>query len=284
MKRLGIVVAFVLLAGACGGGKKEANLNNALTSASPGATASAATNASPGASAPAGAPSGGSGTSGGGQGATASTPKPASQGGQNAPKDGKYTYTIDGSASDPTNPTAPARPYKGTLTKQWSHSGNVYTETQTTDASAGRTTQKTRWESTRISLLYVKAETQGGDFYCEFSPPLLISHLPVKAETIPTQQFKGSGNACDGTLDIQIIRKETVKDANGKSWSTWRVHIKTKTKAGQFTTSGDDTRWVSPDLGTEVRTDGTSQTLIGTGPTATKFNASAKTALKTYPK
>lgn len=286
MKRAAVFVVFLALvagAAACGSEKKAADLNDALTSASPGATASAGAqaSASPGAKATAAAP--GSTAAAPGQGATASTPKPASEGGQNPPKDGTYTYTLDGTASDPTNPNAPPRAYKGTLTKKYSHSGNVYTEEQTTDQSAGRTTQRTRWESTRILLLYVKVETPQGDFSCEFNPPLVIAHLPVRPETIPTQQFKGNGNACNGTLDVQIVRKETSKDATGKAWSAWRVHIKTTTKAGQFTTTGDDTRWIAPEIGVEVRSDGSSNTKIGTGPTGGQFKATAKTALKSYP-
>jgi hypothetical protein len=275
-----LIAAFFLLAVACGGGKKEANLNNALTSASPGTTAATVTSAVPGTKAST-APA--TSVVPAAQGPTNSQPKPAAQGGVNLPKDGKYLYTLEGESTDPTNPSAAPRPYKGTLTKQYSHSGNVVTEEQTTDQSPGRQTQRTRWESDKIVLLSVKVDSPQGTFSCAFDPPLLVAHLPLHPETIPTQHFKGSGNACTGTLDVQVIRKEAVKDANGKSWSAWRIHIKTSTKSGQFSLAADGTRWQAPEIGVDVRNVGSSSGQIGTGPTAPKFRGTATAALKTYP-
>jgi hypothetical protein len=284
------VVVLLLLASACGGGKKNSSLTNAQgESASPGATASSApgksaapgktgAKASPGTSS-SGSTSGGTTTPAGG-----SAPKVVT-GGYSPPKDGKYVYTLDGEATNPFNPAAPPQKFSNeTLTKNVSHSGGVITTEQTTSTSAGKTTQRVRWESTRVLLLYVNAETPQGDYSCTFNPPLLITKFPVKPGSIPTQTFKGSGNACSGKLDITIERRESAKDANGKTWDAWRVHVKTQSNAGQFTQNSDDTRWISPTLAEEIRSQGTfSLKISGAGGSQTS-HGSQKTALKSYPK
>src|SRR5438309_821982 len=210
------VVALLLLAAACGGGKKESTLtNNQGASATPSATTSAkpgktTASAKPGATAATGATTGSKSSSGNTQ-AGGTTTKVVS-GGYLPAKDGKYVYRMDGEGTTPFNP-APQKFSNETLTKTDSHSGNVITTEQTNSKSSGKSTQKVRWESDRVLLLYVNAETPQGDYGCTFNPPLLITKFPVKPGTIPTQHFKGSGNACNGTLDITIERRELVKDA-----------------------------------------------------------------------
>ncbi len=284
-------VALMVLAAACGGGKKESTLTNnqgasatpsAMTSAKPGKTAASA---KPGASAAAGggATTGSKSSTGGTQAGGAVTK--VVSGGYSPPKDGSYVYRLDGEATNPFNPAAPPQKFTNeTLTKKISHSGNVITTEQTTSTSAGTSTQRVRWEADRVLLLYVNASTPQGDYGCTFNPPLLITKFPVKPGTIPTQQFKGSGNACTGTLDITIEKRESAKDANGKSWDAWRVKVKTSASTGQFTQNSEDTRWVSPTLAEEVRSSGTfSLKINGAGGSQTS-HGSQTTALKTYPK
>ena len=282
------VMALALVAAGCGGGKKESALTGEQeASASP----SAAATAKPGkSSAPAKAAakpgtgtSSGSSTAGGGSQAKAA-PKVVS-GGYNPPKDGAYEYRLDGEASNPFNPGAGPQKFSNeSLTKKISHSGNVITTEQTTSVQAGKTTQRVRWESSRVLLLYVNAETAQGDYSCEFDPPLLITRFPVRPGAIPTQQFKGKGNACNGKLDINIVRREAAKDNNGKSWDAWRVQVKTQSNAGQFTQNSNDTRWVSPALAVEVRSQGTFELKINGAGGSQTSKGSQKTALKSYPK
>jgi hypothetical protein len=282
------IIVLLLVATACGGGKKESALTGTSgSSATPGAGASAA----PGKSA-APAKSGGSKSSTGG----AATGKAAGQtgngkpvvgaGGISPPKDGKYVYRLDGEATNPFTPASPPQKFSNeTLTKTVSHSGNVITTEQSSSVSAGRSTQKVRWESNRILLLYIKAETPQGEYTCTFDPPLLITKFPLRAETIPTQNFKGQGNACSGKLDITVERQESAKDATGRSWSAWKVHVQTEGNSAQFTQKSDDTRWVVPVLGlVEVHTQGTTDLSIkGAGGTQNS-HGSQQTALKSYPK
>lgn len=288
-KSLIALVVVMLLASACGGGKKESTLTG---SSGPEASAGAAASAAPGKSA-APAKSGGSkpasGASSAGSssaGTTAAAPKPkVVAGGYAQPKNGKYVYNLSGESTNPFNPAAPPQKFENeTLTKSVSNNGNVVTTEQSTSTQAGKSTQKTRWESNRILLLSVATQTPQGDFSCEFNPPLVIAHFPVHPETFPTQNFKGSGNACNGKLDIQIVRRESAKDANGKSWDAWRVRVQTQASAGQFTQTSDDTRWVAPVLAEEVATSGTfTYKISGTGG-AQSGHGSTSSKLKSYPK
>lgn len=281
-------VVFVLFAAACGGGKKESALttNQSGTAASPGAAASSS---KPGATAAASksaskSPAGTTASKTTGSSATSGGTAPAKvvAGGYSPPKDGSYVYRLDGEATNPFNPAAAPQKFSNeTLTQKVSHSGNVITTVQTTSTQAGSTTQKLRWETTRIVLLYVDAQTAQGDYSCTFDPPLVIAHFPVHPETIPTQPFKGQGNACNGKLDITIERQEAAKDNNGRSWTAWRVRVRTQTTVGQFAQSSDETRWVAPAIGAMVRSQGTTQyTIQGTG----GGHGSETAALKSYPK
>jgi hypothetical protein len=272
------VVAFLLLAAACGKeGGSEANLAVEGATATPSTTSKA-----PQASATASAAAGGAATPAPGaqtgQTETAAKPPPAAQGGVNTPKDGRYVYDYKGESTSPFNPGGPQK-FQGELTIDVSHQGSVYQNEETTTVQPGRVTTRTRWESNRILLLYVKVESQGGDFSCEFDPPLLIAKIPIKPETFPTQDFKGKGNACNGKLDITVVGKEPAKDASGRSWSTWRVRVRTQTNTDQGSQSSDETRWFSPDLGAEIRTQGTFKTQFG----ASKFEGNATSVLKRHP-
>jgi hypothetical protein len=274
-------VAFLLLVAGCG---REGALTSELTGTSPtpeATTTPAATGpaSSPGATATAAATAApGTGGTGGQQ-----TAPPAAQGGVNTPKDGKYVYTYKGEATDPFNPAAPPQKFDGELTIESSHQGNVYTSEQTNTESPGRVTTRSRWEATRITLLSFKTETAGGDFSCTFDPPLLIAKIPIKPETFPTQQLKGTGNACDGKLDISVQAKETVQDATGKSWSTWRVRVKLQVGNEQFTNTTDQTQWFSPELGIEIKTDEVSNGEVRSPGGAQKFSGKSGSVLKSHP-
>jgi hypothetical protein len=269
-------VTFFLLAAACGKEGSEANLAVEGATTAPTATAQAPT-----ASATASAPAPGAATSAPGAPAapgTASKPAPAAQGGVNTPKDGRYVYDYRGESTSPFNPGGPQK-FEGELTTEVSHQGNVYQREQTTSVQPGRTTTRSRWEADRIVLLYIKFETQGGDFSCEFDPPLLIAKIPIKPETFPTQSFKGKGNACNGKLDITVVGKEPAKDTSGRAWSTWRVHVRTQTTTDQGTQSSDQTQWFSPDLGIEIRSQGSFSGQFG----AAKFEGNDTAVLKRHP-
>ncbi len=214
------------------------------------------------------------------------TPAPAAkaaEGDLNQPKAGTYTYDLEGKASDPFNPAAGEQAFDGEMSAKISHSGAVTTREQTNSEQPGVTTVRTKRETDRIVLLSFKQETAQGDFSCTFDPAPEIAHIPVKVEKFPTQQLKGQGNACGGTLNIDVQRKETVPDATGKTWDTWRILVDQTTETSQFKIHSIDTRWISPDLGVEVASNGKTNGEIKAGATSQKFSGTAKTALRKRP-
>ncbi len=164
-------------------------------------------------------------------------------------------YDLSGEASDPFNPSAPPEKFASgaSTTSQLRHDGDIVIDESTSSESAGRTTTKARWASARVTLVSLTVETPAGSFACTFKPELVIIHIPIKAEKFPTQNISGDGNACGGKVDITVEGKEDVKDAAGKTWSTWRVKVHTQTDSGQLKTTNDETRWFSPDLGVQIR-------------------------------
>ncbi len=282
-KGLALVAVAVLLFAACG---KEGASDVALTDPDSGATPTATVKTStattkPGASS---APAGATKTTAPAAAGTAATTAPAAaakpaEGRANPPKDGTYVYSVSGTASDPFNPAAPPQKYTGEQTNTVTHSGDVYTTESTTSERAGRTTIRTKHTTANVTMLSLKSETAGGEFSCIFNPPLVITKFPIKPETFPTQQLKGEGNACDGTLDITVVKKESVKDATGRAWDTWQAKVKLTLKSDQLTLNQNDTRWVSPELGVEIKSVGTTDGKFG----PTTFKGSANSALKKYP-
>lgn len=282
-KGLALIALVVLLFAACGKegdgeGTTLAGGDATTAPTSSSAPESAGKSAAPGASTKAGESSAKPAASSAAAPSNAPAPK-APEGGSNRPKDGAYVYAVDGTATDPFNPAAPPQKYKGEQTNTVSHSGDVYTTETTTSEQPGRTTIRTKWASDKVTMLSLKSETSGGDFSCTFNPPLTITKFPVKPETFPTQQLKGQGNACNGTLDITIVKKETTKDANGRSWSAWQVKVKLTIKSDQFTLTTNETRWVSPELGAEIRSNGAADGQFG----PTKFKSTSVSALKKHP-
>jgi hypothetical protein len=284
-KAITTVAILALLFAACGReGGKEDTLTQSGASAAPTATAKSgavASTASPGATdevtdAPGGATARPAATAAATSGPARTAPP---EGRSNPPKDGTYVYAYKGEASDPFNPAAPPQKFSGELNNDISHEGNVYTSETTNSESAGRTTLRTRYSTSKVELLSFKVESQGGDFGCTFNPPLLITKFPIKPETYPKQNYAGEGNACDGSLEVQIIGKETVKDATGKAWSTWKAHVRTTFKSDQLDITQDENRWVSPELGIEIKTIGTTKGKFAT----TNFDAKNDSVLKSHP-
>ena len=209
----------------------------------------------------------------------AAAPAKAPEGRYNDPKVGAYTYDVKGEGTDQMNPAAPPQKYEGEITVEISRSGDITTREQTSSEETGRLTIRTKRETSRVLLVSFKSETAIGDFGCELDPPLVITKFPVKPEKFPTQTFKGRGNSCDGKLDIEILRQETAKDASGKSWSTWVARTRQEVKTNQGTLVSDQTRWVSPDLGVEIKGDQVSSGQFG----AQKFKNEGTSVLTDYP-
>jgi hypothetical protein len=285
-KMLAVLAAAMMLLAACGreGTQDESTLTS--ESSAPTASSDAGATDAPGASAQASAAAGAGAGASTAPSSAARTAAPATssraapaEGRANPPADGTYVYSYNGTASDPFNPSGPPEKFAGELTRTLSHSGTTYTDETTNSEQPGRTTIKTRWTSAKVEMLSLKTESAAGDFGCVFDPPLLITRFPVKPETYPKQTLKGEGNACNGSLEITIVRNTTQKDATGKAWKVWEAKVRTTLKSGQLTLTQNETRWVSPELGVEIRSNGSSD-----GKYATQsFKTTSTSSLKKHP-
>jgi hypothetical protein len=287
MKRLLALVAVAMMVLAACGREAEIDGSGLTTGASSAPTASADAGATSGPDATAEAsasPRAGGATAAPASAAATRAPSGAArpappEGRVNPPADGTYVYAYSGEASDPFNPAGPPSKFSGELTREVSHSGSTYTEEITNSEQAGRVTIRTRWSSTKVEMLSLRTESAAGDFGCTFNPPLVIARLPLKPETYPSQQLKGEGSACDGTLDITIVRKTTAQDTTKKSWPAWEVKVKTQINSGQLKIVQNETRYISPELGVEVKTLGQSDGQYATQ----KFRTSSTSTLKSHP-
>lgn len=284
-KALILVFALLLLGAACGG-EDEAELTTTEGTSEPGATETAAPEGTP---KPGGTSSGGSGgqATGGSAQQTSAPVQPAPEGKINRPRAGTYVYDLDGQASDPLNPAAPPQNYPEDAeeTREISASGDVYTTETANSERPGVTTVRTKYESIRILLVSFKNESALGDFSCTLQPPIEIAHIPPKVEKLPTQTAtcKEDDNA-SGKVDINVVGKETVKDSKGKSWSTWKALVRIEINSDDVSLVQDETRWVSPDLGVDVKSQGKGNGEFKTPAGASaKFSSEDTKTLKRYP-
>jgi hypothetical protein len=171
------------------------------------------------------------------------------------PKEGKYVYDFSGQVLDPADPSATPRRTSGARrTHEIDHNGAVTKQTETSTASPATTIVRTRWESARVAQLSVRTEIDDTSSGCIFDPPLDVLHIPIRAEKFPRQQIKGGGSSCGGTYDLTVNGPEKVEDATGRSWDTWKITIETHTTSGN--SDATEIRWISPELGKEIRIEG----------------------------
>lgn len=295
MRKLIVLLSvFTLLAAACGGGD-EGELTTTQGTARPEATSEAEPEptAEPdedGDAADDGGDAVEPGTQtdeGGDQPESTQAPaEPQGSSGVNPPSDGTYVYDLEGSSTDPFNPAGPPREFAddAEATVDVTHSGDVYTSETTNSESPGVSTTKTKWESSRVLLLSLKTETGGGDFGCVFDPPIVATKLPPAPEAYATQEWQCKDSEGSGSTDITIVGQEDVTDANGKTWSTWKVETHTVFDFGQASGVQDDTRWVAPELGMDVRSEGSSEGEFELGAGQTQpFTSESRTVLKRHP-
>jgi len=279
-----IAVAALLLLAACGREGVPGEVTSLQdASPSPSASTAAVASATPAATKKAAAASATPAASTAAPAASARPSETVEPGTFRRPTGGRYTYAYEGKGTDPTNPAGPERSFEGKRYTEVSHSANDYTFVGTNSEDSTRTTTKTTWSSTKVELTFIEIQTQVGTFSCRFDPPLVITKFPVKAETYPSQTFKGEGNACDGKLDITVVKRESATDAAGKPWDAWQVKVHTETRSSNFDITTDETRWVSPELGIEVRSNANSNGNFKSGAFSGKISGTAVSTLEKYP-
>jgi hypothetical protein len=261
---IALFTALFVLFAACGGGD-ETSRTGAQASPTAGPAGENGDAAGETGDAPSG-DAGDGGTSSGDTGSSADTasatpppqgepPLAAPEGTVNRPRPGTYLYDLEGSERSPFCPNPDGCPYgpDAQVDHDLDVDDQVYTVVVTTSEGGGRMTTRTRWEDARVLLLSTRTVTPVGTFGCEFNPPVEIARFPVKTEAFGPQQW--SGENCEGTTTIEVIGQEDATDANGKVWTTWKVHQRTEYRFGDVSGVLEGDVWTSPDLGYSIRSD-----------------------------
>lgn len=270
IRRIAAVTVLLLVLASCGG---DEGAEDTSSQASPSA---AAASEAPAATASAGTPSPGRTTAPASVGtarpapdapASAAPARSAAPGGVNRPRTGRYTYEVTGEATDPFTGQRQPVPDGARAFTEISASGNVLTSETTNNQMQGEVTTRSRWETTKVSLLEFRITQPVVNVRCDYDPPLEILHMPVKRETFPSQTRK-DGTDCTQTTRIQVVGQEDVR-AMGRVWKTWKITQRTtyNFNNGGITGTLNQTLWVAPDLGTSVKSDeindGTYKTTTG---------------------
>lgn len=141
-----------------------------------------------------------------------------------APEPGTYIYDLTASSTDPDDPDAPVRRVEGEQSETISVEGDVYSSEIMIEGNPGFVTViRTRWEERRVLLLSSETTTPDASSKCTFEPPLEIVHLPTREERFPAQEWDGPG--CQGRTEITVLGPQTVRDATGRAWATWKFEI-----------------------------------------------------------
>lgn len=186
----------------------------------------------------------------------------APEGGVNRPREGTYTYTYESRQTNASTPDAAPRRSKAnaTYTSKVSRDGDVYTFADSSSEGPAVATRKQRWEDDRVLEVSSEITTDDQQAGCTYSEPIEVLRIPLKEEKFPPQELEGSGTNCNGTRTLAVEGREDVLDDAGLTWSTWRITSETviKTDVG-LTQRSTDTRWFSPDLGKDVKLEGTTE-------------------------
>jgi hypothetical protein len=255
---LALLLAALTVFAACGGGGDDGDDDGANASATPRATQ-----------------------------AQASGPdsvKEAPEGEVNRPKSGTYYYEYSSestNAATPDEPKATSKP-DAQLARKIGYQGSngMAVGERSTEGPAVAETNYV-WEDDR--LLEVGSELRQGEQTntCTYEEPVIALKFPLKAESYGDQSTEGDGEACGGTRKIEVVEETTTTDANGNPWSVWHIKITTTSESNGLRIERTDQRWLSPDLGTDVRYETDARYINPEGGVSAASKSVA--TLKTYP-
>jgi hypothetical protein len=173
----------------------------------------------------------------------------------NRPRAGTYVYDLIGLGE-----TRSKVPAGSQLTEQLSVSSDTYTIEITNNQNANTQRIEFRWENERVVRLANETVIGGRRTSCRYDPPLEVLRIPIRQEEYREQEATG----CDETTQISVVGREEIQDTQGKTWETWALELHSES-GGR---SDQATRWFSPELGREIRTDTTSETPEGRNETS----------------
>jgi hypothetical protein len=163
------------------------------------------------------------------------------------PKPGEYVYDVSGLGA--TNV-----PEGTQLIERLEVSGDLYNITVTNTRNRNAQRIQLRWESNRVVQLSNETIIGGQRRTCTYDPPLEILHIPMTAEPFNDQSF--SSTTCESKIEIEVLDRDSVQDANGKAWGVWVIEVRSEA-AGRTDVR---TRWFSPELGRDIRIQTTTDT------------------------
>jgi hypothetical protein len=207
---------------------------------------------------------------------------PAPDDGVNRPKEGTYIYAFDGSrsAADPSAEPVSA-PEDAEFESKVSIDGGVIETVEQTSYGSTVATTTYRWKADTVLELSIETKSSAGTAGCEVESPIEVIRIPIKKGKYTSQDYDGTGIACDRTKETEVLRQEDVRDAEGRTWSTWVFEIKTVGRSPGLTEEFTETKWFSPDLGKDIKTE-TETAGIGAGGKEL-YRAQTSTLLKRYP-
>lgn len=167
------------------------------------------------------------------------------------PKPGSYVYDWSGRALDPDDQSKVLNEVKGlSQTQKVSRDGKDYTTEVTTERVEGVTRIRTRWEDDRVQL--ISSEPSGG-VGCTFEPPVELFRIPLRHGSIPKQSWESEN--CSGSIEVEVIGRSRAPDVAGRNWETWKLEVRIETTTAGGTLFENETRWLSPELGMDIRTE-----------------------------
>lgn len=216
---------------------------------------------------------------------TARTPdvEAAEEGRVNVPEEGTYVYEYSSEQQNASTPDAtPRRSKEGAeLRREVSVSDDVITTADRTSEGSAVATVKRKIEEDGVYELSFETKTDQGTSGCTFSEPIRMIPIPLAEGELDAQPLEGEGGSCDGERTITVEGREETEDAEGVTWTTWRIEVETVVRGEGITNRSTDTRWFSPDLGTDIRVEGLAEFVNPEGDTVAR--ASSTSVLKSRP-
>lgn len=183
----------------------------------------------------------------------------APEGGVSLPREGTYVYHFESRQTNAATPNATPRRSSpdAEFTSKVSVEDDVATFVERTSEGDAESTRELRWHDDGVVELSLALRANEQTSGCDYDEPLMLLRIPIKKERLPKQELSGTGQACGGERTVTVEGQEDVLDDVGLTWKTWKIEIDTVVvpKGAGLTRRSTETRWFSPDLGREIRSE-----------------------------
>jgi hypothetical protein len=208
--------------------------------------------------------------------------KAAKKGTVNVPKEGTYLYDYESERTSATTPNATPQRTDAELSSKVTVSRDVVTVEDKTSENPAVATVQRRFADDGVYELSFRTKFPQGTSSCTFDEPTKVLPIPLKDAKMPDQSLAGDGSSCNGERDVTVEGPQSIKDADGVTWTTWRIEMTTTVKSPTGITSRNTLKtWFSPDLGKEIRAQSVAENLTADGQVAARGESTQ--LLKSYP-